>query len=172
MLSRRSVLRGAGVIGLAEAAGLWGALSGCTPTPARTVRRRTPGAAAPATGDAALLVAAIADEERLLDHCDSVLAQHRALGVAVAPVRQVQSRHVAVMRLALVRLDPPRSTTVDRVPRGAGPALADLRDHVAEVKRDRLLNCLAAESGLVARLFASASAAHAVSVDTLRRRTP
>lgn len=69
------------------AAGMLGVgASACTSAADRTSRRRTPVTVLPQHGDAALALAALADEEVLLEYCSAVVASHPALTGLVTPV--------------------------------------------------------------------------------------
>jgi hypothetical protein len=181
-LSRRALLRCAAA-GAASAAAL-SALTGCTSTEHRSGRRTpggvdsgapvdttTPGDTAPRVdADVALLVRSIADERRLLAYGDRASARHTRLAAELAPVRQLQRKHVAVMEQALPRSAAKRPPSHPRVPRRSTAARAELVTLVHRAERSRLADCLAAESGVLARLFASASASHATTLKLLVER--
>lgn len=161
-LTRRRVISAAGAAGLAVV------LGACTASIERTVRRRTPTPPLPRSGDENLLLAAIADEEDLLGYCVAVLSQHRGLATVAAPVRQRQRQHVDTFRSALRRLDPPPTRREVLVPARARTAEDKLRRLIAAAQRSRFEDCLKADSGPLARLLASTSASHAVTVDVLK----
>lgn len=140
--------------------------SACTST-ARRSGRRTPGTAAPPAGDVGLLTRALAEEAELLAFTTAAASRHPALAALLAPVTRVQREHVAAMQRALQHRSGQRALHPPSVP--AGPAVqAQLVTLVRRAERHRLADCLAVESGRLARLLASASASHAVTLDKLR----
>lgn len=164
VLTRRRLMSLAGAVGLA------GGVSACTPATERTDRRRTPTPPVPLRGDVRLLVAAISGEEVLLGYCTALIDRHPQLAAPVRPVRQRQQQHVDVLRSALRRLDPPAVRRRVGVPARRTSAEAKLARMVDAARRDRFDDCIAAESGPLARLLASAAAAHAVTADELQAR--
>ena len=159
-VSRRSLIQATG------AAGISTLLGACTASHPAGVRG-TPVTFLPRHGDPALVAAALADEKRLLSYCRSVIARHPALAGLVAEVQARQHEHVDALQSTLRGIEPPTFQRRTSVPARARPATAKLGKLAAAAHRDRLADCLAAESGLLARLFASASASHAVTVDLL-----
>lgn len=150
------------------AAGMLGVgASACTSAADRTSRRRTPVTVLPQHGDAALALAALADEEALLEYCSAVVASHPALTGLVTPVQQRQRQHIDTLRLSLRNVDVPPSRHAVSVPARARSAQAKLSRLAASARHQRFEDCLAAQSGRLARLLASASASHAVTVDLL-----
>jgi hypothetical protein len=118
--------------------------------------------------DVVLLTAAIADEQSLLNYCADVVRRHRQLKPVVAPVLQRQREHVRRFRATLTDENPPRNTPAPPVPRSRQLALKNLRQFASSAEEARLTDCLAAKSGLLARMLASASAAHALTVESIR----
>lgn len=156
------------IMSLMGAAVLAGTLGACTPATERTGRRRTPTPPVPQHGDAALVIAAIADEEVLLAYCTALIDRHRDLTAVVRPVRQRQRQHVDVLRSTLRRFDPPTARRRVVVPSRSRSAEAKLTRLVDAAKRRRFDDCLAAESGPLARMLATTAAAHAVTADLLQ----
>lgn len=119
------------------------------------------------TADVTLLARSLTDEERLLAYCTATAARHPALAADLAPVRRVQHTHVAVMRRALPRPYGQRTAAHVRVPRRSAAARAELLSLLKRAERRRLVDCLRAQSGPLARMFASASASHAATRELL-----
>ncbi len=166
--ARERLLTRRRLMSLASAAGVVAGLSGCMPSRERTGRRRTPTPTDAVRGDVGLLVTAITGEELLLAYCAAVIDRHPELAAVVRPVHQRQREHVDVLRSALRRLDPPPAPRRFVVPAGRRSAQARLVRRIDAARRDRFDDCLAAESGPLARLLASAAASHAVTADLLR----
>lgn len=165
LMSRRTLLKSisaAGVGGLALSS------SACTPsTGNHRVRRQTPATSSSLRGDAALVSAALAGEQRLLEYCTALLARHPQLGELVTPVLRRQRRHVETLQSSLRGTDPHASPSRLAVPGSEGPAIAKLSQLAGDARAHRFEDCLAASSGRLARLLASTSAAHAVTVEIL-----
>lgn len=130
---------------------------------------RSPASQPPEDPDVALLTNAIADEESLRNYCEDALTRHQQLKHVVTPVLQRQREHVRRLRATLTDGQPHRNKLVSAVPAKPRPALNKLRQLVSSAEEARLSDCLAAESGLLARVFASASAAHALTVESVRK---
>lgn len=160
-LTRRRLISAAGAGGLAVV------LGACTTAPERRVRP-TPPTEVLHSDDEALLRVALADEEELLAYCAAVLPKHRGLATLVRPVRQRQRQHVDTFRSALRRRRLADSPPDVHAPDRASSALAEVLRLAAAAQRHRFSDCLEAESGRLARLLASTSASHAVTVDVLR----
>ncbi len=160
-MTRRRLISAAGAGGLAVL------LGACTASTERRVRP-TPPTAVLHSDDEALLRAATADEEDLLGYCAAVLSEHRGLATVAGPMRQRQRQHVDTFRSALRRQDFANSPLKAHGPARASSALAELLRLAAAAQHHRFSDCLDAESGRLARLLASTSASHAVTVDVLR----
>lgn len=143
-------------------------LAACTNSTDSTSKRQVPTTSVPQHGDVGRLVAAIADEEGLLGYCTALISRHQQLATVAAPIRQRQRQHVDALRSALRHLDPPTAHRRVVAPARATVAEAKLTELAAATQRRRFEDCLAAESGLLARLFASTSASHAVTAHLLR----
>jgi hypothetical protein len=146
-LSRRRVLRGAALGG----AGV--VLAGCAPAGG------SPTASEP---DVRRVTAAITDEQAVLEVCRAALAGHSTLRPVLAPIVASQHAHIAALRSAL-----PSPAAMPRrrhrpLHAGRREALQRVRSSLLDAQRHRRADALAAGSGLLARLFASMSAAHAV----------
>lgn len=169
-LTRRDLLR------MAAAAGLVVTGAGCSSS--QSGRSSAEESSAPtadldgdetADDDVALVVAAIADELRLLDACSGAVAAHPGLRGQLASTRAAQHVHLAVLRGALTVPPPPSTRVTEKAPaRSAQVALDGLVRDFAGTQQRRLHECLAASSGPLARLLASIAASHAV---TSRRLT-
>ncbi len=120
--------------------------------------------------DVGLVVRAIADEEELLAFCQRARTRHRALATQLDPLVGRQRRHVKVLRGALSDLHPRPATGSAGVPASIVATLTSLR-RLSERNADkRRHECLAASSGRLARLLASVSASHAMTVESLASR--
>lgn len=173
VLSRRTALQVAAV-------GLLG--SACTPSadtdqspdrrtgPNGSTTSRTGGSGGDAPSpDAALVLAAVADEEGLLSFCRAVARRHRSLAREAGAVSDRVRAHVRRLRAVVPDADYARPRRSPRAPRDPAAARAALAERCAAVGDARLDDCLAAESGLLARLLASTAASHAVTAETLLR---
>jgi hypothetical protein len=109
-----------------------------------------------------LVRAAIADEHAVLEECVANGASSPFLRKALAPVVDQQRAHIAALRAALT--SPPQAppTSRHRVHGSREDVLRKVRSALVDVQRRRRDDALAAQSGLLARLFASMSASHAV----------
>ena len=125
-------------------------------------------AAASEETDVDLLTAAIQDESRLLALAAATLRRHRPLARQVQPVVTQQRAHVKVLLRQPHRALRRSGAAGHLRSRRRAAALAQLRNQVAAAEQDRAADCLAATSGLLARLLASTSASHATTVETLR----
>jgi hypothetical protein len=115
-----------------------------------------------------LVTAAIADEKAVRSYCSEVRRRHRSLRAPLRPLEERQEQIVAALTDAVSNLPPVRAPRTGRVATRPEVAVRDLTRLVSAAQEDRLDDCLAATSGLLARLFASTSASHAVSVEQLR----
>ena len=125
-----------------------------------------PSSSIAATSDVAMVAHARADEQFLLDLCDTALRQPTRLDQLLESLRVSQRAHLQALSQALT--GPVHSATVGELPDHPAQARAMLDRRVAQARDDRRRNCLAAASGPLARLFAAMSASHAVTVSRLR----
>jgi hypothetical protein len=109
-----------------------------------------------------LVRAAIADEHAVLQICLALGAGRSSLRKTLAPVADQQRAHIAALRAALT--SPPHAHPTSRRPAHASreDALRRVRSALVVAQRRRHDDALNADSGLLARLFASMSASHAV----------
>ena len=136
------------------------AASGSTTTAAPTT-------AAP-EGDAALAADALGDEQALLDYCRKVSRKApREQRTALRAVQDRQEEIVAAVTAAMTDPEGSRRRAIV-VPRRWEAMLRELTVVLADAEESRLSDCLAAESGPLARLLASVSASHAVAVEQVR----
>lgn len=163
LLARREVVR----TGLAAAAGIAAAaaLAACADPEAATVS-----STASPDADVTLLTKAVASEGQLLGLAVATLHEHRDQRDVVQPLVNRQRTHVRRLRTSLTGAPDLRRGRPPAVPGGSAAAITALRDAVSAAEQARLEDCLAATSGLLARLFASVSASHATTVETLRVR--
>ncbi len=152
------------------------ALSGCTTaatpaaeTPAAstsTAASTTSGAGSPAASasqsDVLLVEAAIADERVLLDYCRDAGASHRAIAAVLTRIVAQQGSHVSALRAALADPGQESARRVPAVRGGRKAILVTVARLLVAAQQQRRADSLAAESGPLARLFASISASHAV----------
>ncbi len=169
-ISRRAALQAAL---LAAGTAALGATTACG-TETATVRA---GSATTATGgtatsdtdtDIAVLTSAIGAETRLLELCSTTRRRHPDLESLIRPVAVTQRAHVRRLTESLAEppsLPSPPTTTV---PSSRSGALRALTAAFSAAEQDRLSDCLRATSGLLARVFASVSASHAVTVESVR----
>ena len=157
VLSRRHVLR-TGVLAAAAAV----ALAGCADH--RGTAGSTRAVADESDQEVELLTGAITGEQTLLAFCLRLRRTHPDLADALVPIVAGQRAHVR--RLADSLTEPPPDTRPPPVPvpRDRARALSSMRRQVATAERERMANCLDATSGLLARLLASVSASHAVTL--------
>lgn len=136
------------------------AASGSTTTAAPTT-------AAPA-GDAALAADVLGEEQVLLDYCRKV--SRRAPRQERAALRAVQDRQEEIVAAVAAAMTDPVGSQAPAivVPRRWESMLRELTAALADAEESRLADCLAAESGPLARLLASVSASHAVAVEQVR----
>lgn len=152
---------------------LSGLVAGSVLTGACGSRRNRPvpaaGAGEDADPDVVLLTAAIQDEAALLGLALATMRRHRRLDRVVGPMVARQRAHVRAMSAGLSEPPSVQRQRPGRVPRTPAKALAAVGEAAADAEAARLDDCLAASSGLLARLLASVSASHAATVETVRR---
>lgn len=193
-LSRRSFLGTAWLAGLGFAAAAVSA--GCTAgrgdrgaqadggpgtatgTATTTTRAGAAGAGSspPPDPDVTLALAAADDEAAVRDFCLAAMLAQPALRHTLQPIRVRQHDHVEALRGAvsdITTATPPTASgpSTPVVPRRAPQVLDELMRLLATAERQRLDDCLAARSGLLARLLASTSASHAATLAVLRQAT-
>jgi len=169
--SRRVVLTGALAVALAG-------VTGCTsdraptdtgPSPDRRTLTVDPEPARD-DGDVARVVRAIAGEDKLLRYCTAMEKRHRSSRGILRPLAARQRAHVTELRDILVD-DPAEPPTVSpRVPANERAAIRELEGLLATARDERLDDCLAVSSGLLARLLASAAASHACTLTLVKER--
>jgi hypothetical protein len=119
--------------------------------------------------DVPLLTAAIQDETNLSALARATVRQHPTQAAAMQPVLTSQRAHVRELTAALSEKPQISRGGSPSVPANPVKAVAALRDAISAAESARLDDCLAASSGLLARLLASVSASHATMVERLRR---
>jgi hypothetical protein len=169
-LSRRALMRaGLGGVALGGAALVSGcAESSSTSDSASGSPSRSASGGADEDPDVRLLTAAIQDEAGLLGLAVVTGREHGELVDVVQPVVSRQRAHVRELSGALTEPPDVHRARPGPVPASTAKALASLSHAVATAEAARLEDCLAATSGLLARMFASVSASHATTVETLR----
>lgn len=166
-LSRRQLLRTLGAAGVA-----W-PLAACAGVDESGPGRRPAAGGLIRSGsgddpDVTLVVAAIGDEEALLDLCIELTPSRYRLTATVEPLKRSQRHHIETLRGALTATDPPPSTRETAAPPNRPAGRAALLEQVERARDGRRRDCLAARSGLLARLLAAMSASHAVTAAALR----
>lgn len=121
------------------------------------------------TSDVALLTAAVNDESSLLNACDETVKAFPEVGPLVEPIAHRQRAHVDGLRAAAEDPFASDDGVAASVPRRLPAARRALLQAVSQSAEARMADCIAADSGLLARLFASVAASHAQTVETLRR---
>jgi hypothetical protein len=169
-MSRRDVVRGGALLAALSAAPVLGSCAREDASAPGSGGHSAGGAAAAESEetDVDLVTAAIQDESRLLTLAAATVRRHRPLARQVQPVVTQQRAHVEVLSDSLTERPTIQRGRPPKVPTAAPAALAQLRNQVAAAEQDRTADCLAATSGLLARLLASTSASHATTVETLR----
>lgn len=128
----------------------------------RLVPRATP-SSTEADVDIRLALDAIRDEERLLAFGRTTARRFPSEHELLAGFVDRQAQHVSRLRASLADLRPPVSHPMPALPRRPGDLLPALADVATSARDDRSADCLAATSGLLAELFGSIAASHAVS---------
>lgn len=167
--SRRVVLTGALAVVLAG-------VTGCTGDPAPTdtgpsADRRTLAADPEPSrddGDVARVVQAIAAEETLLRYCTAMERRHRSSRPVLRPLITRQRAHVTTLRDILIDNPAEPTTVTPPVPTGQRAAIRELEGLLVTARDERLGDCLAVSSGLLARVLASTSASHACTFASLQ----
>jgi len=118
-----------------------------------------------------LVVDAIASEEALADFGARATKTHPRLATLLKPVQARGEAHAELLRAVLVNVEPPQVRMTTRVPRTEQATGTKLVALISDAEQRRLADCLASESGPLARVFASMSASHAAA-GTLMRDTP
>jgi uncharacterized protein DUF4439 len=121
-------------------------------------------------GDVRLLVRAIAGEEALGAFCAAAARRFREDRPLLVGLVQRQRLHVKRFRETLTDLTPPVNHRTPRLPRNAKDLPSDLGALALDARNARSGDCLAATSGLLAELFASVAASHAVTVQIIDPR--
>ncbi len=145
------------------------AACGTDAAPARSATATTPSAsAASPDADVAVLTSALSAEAALLRLCEATGRRHPELDPVVTRIITTQRAHVRRMTesLATPPTNPPSPAA--KVPRTRTSAVRMLTTAFAAAEQDRLSDCLTSTSGLLARLLASVSASHAVTVEAVR----
>lgn len=162
-LSRREALSGLGAV-----AAVW-SVAACGFGSDSSSSAPEPVVSSSAGQDVTLLVAAVSDETALVDLARAVVRAHSALARPLAPVIDRQLRHVTALRASLSDPPPLPHQTTPRVPKTRRAALAAVQRTTSDAADRRRDDCLAAESGLLARLLGSLAASHAVSAEAIGR---
>jgi hypothetical protein len=160
MVSRRAALRFAAgsTLVLATGCGAGTSADRRTSTAASTTMK------APVDTDIALVRRAIDGEERLAAFCSDAAHRFRAERGTLLRLTAQQRLHVSRLRAALTDLEPPVTRAHRPVPRRASSLKPVLADLTMQAATSRSTACLAATSGLLAELFGSLAASHAVTV--------
>lgn len=136
-----------------------GAGSAASPSPSQS------GTAASALGnDVRLLTLAISSEEQLLNFATTASRRFPTKRAELALLVSQQQLRVAKLRASLTDLKPPVTHNTPRVPLHVADLPAATADVASRTWQRRAADCQAATSGLLAELFGSLAAAHAVTV--------
>lgn len=175
-VSRRRLLGGTAAFAV-------GLLTGCANSAdvprSRTSTRPGPSAAIPeqqeiaqsltlqTADDVALALDAIASEEALAAFGATAATIHPQLSAVLDLVRTRGRAHAVLLREALVDFEAPHAGQPAVVPRTPRATYSKLISLLTAAEEQRLAGCLASESGLLARVFASMSASHAAAAAQL-----
>ena len=122
-------------------------------------------------GDIPLLVRAIADEEAFGAFCSAALRRFRDQRPLLTGLVERQRLHVTRFRDTLTDLTPPVSRIRPTPPRRSEQLLSAVGVLAVDARDARSADCIAASSGLLAELFASVAASHAVTVQAVAPRS-
>jgi hypothetical protein len=142
-----------------------GCLAGCSgddEPSAHPSTAATSSVGGPADADAELVHAALADEQRLLGVVAAARAAHPSLKAALDPRIRIQTAHIDALRNSLAEPPSQPPSTTPRLPRKLRALDRFLTRQLIATSRRRSADCLAAESGALARLLASVAASHTV----------
>ena len=117
--------------------------------------------------DIRLLTNAIADEEELLNFCTAASRRYPAKRTLLTTAIAFQHEHIRRFRASLTNLKPPVTRTSPPLPHRSGELPTALATAARAAADHRSEDCLAATSGLLAELFGSVAAAHAVTAAAL-----
>jgi hypothetical protein len=120
------------------------------------------------TNDVMLLAAAVTDEWALLDTCRATVTSYPALAALVRPIEQRQQLHIDGLSNAAEDPLPLGAHRAAAVPRRLPLARRALVQALSAASERRTQDCMAADAGLLARLFGSVAASHAATVEHLR----
>jgi hypothetical protein len=123
--------------------------------------------ASDADTDIRLLTNAIAAEEELLNFCTAASRRYPAKRSLLTDVIAFQHQHVRRFRGSLTNLEPPVTRTSRPLPHRSGELPSELAAAERAAADHRSADCLAATSGLLAELFGSVAASHAVTAQAL-----
>jgi len=164
LASRRVALQAAALTALAFVATgcgvdrLDGSHGTGAPVPSRT------GATTALDADIRLVTEAIADEEGVGDFYAAAARRFPAQRALLGGLVVRQRMHVTRLRGSLTNLSPRVTHTRSRVPPHAQSLPVALASLALRARNSRSADCLTATSGLLAELFASMAAAHAITV--------
>lgn len=162
LVSRRGALRAAACSTLVLVAGC-----GVGGRPSRETRLPAASSTtAPLNVDLRLVTEAIADEEVLAGFCLAAAGRFHDQRPLLAGLVERQRLHVSRFRAALTNLTPPATHHRPPLPRKISELPVALGDLALELRIARSASCLTATSGLLAQLFASVAASHAVTVQS------
>lgn len=140
------------------------------------IRGDAAGSATPAAtkgaldSDLGLVTAAISAEEMFAAFCEAAGRRFRDQRPLLLGLVERQRLHVARLRAALTNLAPPVNHRSPPLPGRASDLLLAVGDLALEARIARSASCLTATSGLLAQLFASVAASHAVTVQLTEPR--
>jgi hypothetical protein len=121
--------------------------------------------------DVNLVVAALADEENLLELVAAARADHPDLAPVLDPRIRIQNEHIRVLRDSLTEPPAQPPSTAPRLPRKTGALTPLVTRRLRGTAARRSADCMAAQSGPLARIFASMAASHSVGVTAWSQAT-
>lgn len=133
-------------------------------------QRDRPGAAGagrstgPLDLDLRLVTRAISEEESLGAYCTAAARRFAGQRSSLSAVASRQRDHALRLRATLSDLDPPVDHTPVRLPRTSAALTTTLGELLLHARTGRSADCVAATSGLLAELFSSIAAGHAVTL--------
>jgi hypothetical protein len=119
-------------------------------------------------GDVARVVRAIADEQKLLRYCTAMEKRHRSSRAVLRPLATRQRAHVDTLLDILIDNPAVSPTVSPPVPASERAAIRELESLLVTARDERLGDCLAVSSGLLARVLASVSASHACTLASVK----
>lgn len=160
-LSRRTALG----VGVAATAAVVAGCADEAPPPASSYPQ-----AAADSADLDLVKAAIEDEQALLDLVTQLRSSERSLRRRLRPVVGAAEQHLAALRAVAPELETETAESPDNAGLDPKSAALAVGRAASRLHRKRSADCIAAEAGALAMLFAAIAAGHAVTAEQWRSR--